>query len=761
MTSTVSSPRAPKPPPLPTMHTPTSTGATAAATSASPKEANTFPTTPPAHGTCDAAKLVNSLPTPTSASDGRCQAAQLLKERIKTMQEEDIAPGSGRGGSLFPPSPASMTVDDTTRADVSRIADFSAGDGESSSCNSHNEQQLRHEKNEAQATMALLQAELLAARGRHEEEKREWIRSMDELRRRNEELEGRLSLYCLEGGGSDKAKRIVNLRSASCPKSIQEEMGENDSQTTGAFGSRMRSLAQRWGTPPVRGAPPPQKLLPVTKDGMARSVLSPLHSSQISCLTVATSEIETAGLNLQGDISLQGSDQQRFIEVLQETIASLEEKLRQSEHRAKVLEQRLQIVKESGDAVIRSLNEELSDVVEDRARSESAMIKELAALDSQRRQEKEEYERRIKDWIALDKNRQVEVKEYERRIMSLLDTVKMMDARSNGEQDFFDSAVATASSNSFDVEAEQEMLKDLIEYLELLSQRRTVVRAVNEALDMEFNANPNVADEMIDYYRSRPELKEFTLKSELPRMDYEVLVVDDETGKDVKLVSTDDIRSYFSSLEEKNQLIDEEVEIILRAANQSLLADPLAMLTGEGDGKLVHSGSFHSTLIATVCSFQLDLRREGERRVKINCELAICVPSGTDGVGRAPARSSDDSDTKENEEEKAEQSATLELARADLAIQFSPSPTSTPSGPLVKYTLLDVKPTITDYEEGSDDSKAIRMAAAVLARDRYNNIRVSGTQLSSEEKRPTATRRFLSRFSTMSIRYGDQDQVGE
>lgn len=152
-------------------------------------------------------------------------------------------------------------------------------------------------------------------------------------------------------------------------------------------------------------------------------------------------------------------------------------------------------------------------------------------------------------------------------------------------------------------------------------------------------------------------------------MDYEVITVDGGTGKDVKLVSTDEIRSYFASLEEGKQ--DDEIEIIIRAANQSLLADPLAMLTGEGDGKLVHSGSFHSTVIATVCSFKLDLRHEGERHIKVNCELAICVPSGLEPDNNGI----DDSD--ENEDKV---SATLELARANLLIQFSPSPTSTPSG---------------------------------------------------------------------------------
>lgn len=564
--------------------------------------------------------------------------------------------------------------------------------------------------------MALLQAEFLAARGRHEEEKREWIRSMNEMQRRNEELESRMSLYNLED-----AKRS-NSRAASA----RGEAGENE-QNGGRFG--LRAFAQRFQSPSQQQ---PSKSQP----------------DEISFTsTIASVDHNTPGLGtnaLKADITLQDSDQQLF---LIENVATLEQKLSQAEQRSKVLEQRLQIVKESGDAVIRSLNEELSDVADDRARSESAMIKELAALDSQRRKEKEEYEKRIDDWIALDERRSLEMKEYERRVQSLLEVVKRLDANNGGSL-----ALVPASSTSFDAEAENDMYKDLINYLEMLSQRRTLVRSVNEALDMEFNANPTVADDMIEYYKSRPELKEFTLKSELPRMNYEVLVFDEKNGEDTKLVSTDDIRAYFSSLEDKEEAIDEEIEIIMRAANQSLLADPLAMLTGEGDGKLVHFGSFHSTLIATVCSFQLDLRREGERRVKVSCELAVCIPSGLDGSGRAPEKSPEEHDDKEEkiDEDKSEQSATLELARASLAIQFSPSPTSTPSGPLVKYTLLDVQPVITDYEEGSEDALALHMAAAVLARDRHTNIRVSASP--SLESRPTVRSRFMSRLSNMSIR---------
>jgi len=222
-------------------------------------------------------------------------------------------------------------------------------------------------------------------------------------------------------------------------------------------------------------------------------------------------------------------------------------------------------------------------------------------------------------------------------------------------------------------------------------------------------------------------------------MDYEILTVDEETGKDIKLNSTDEIRSFFTSLDEANK-DDEEIETIIRAANQSLLADPLAMLTGEGDGKLVHSGSFHSTVIATVCSFKLDLRREGERRIKVQCELAICVPSGLEPDNNATVPSG-------NEKKDEKVSATLELARANLLIQFSPSPTSTPSGPLVKYHLMDIEPTISDYKEGSDNARAIQSAAAVLARDRHSSIQ---SITSNEVARPNVKSRFLSKVKQFS-----------
>ena len=654
-----------------------------------PREGLCTPTTPQHAATSSRdmpMKPIDYLPTPTSASDGRSEAAELLRSRIKKMQLDDER-SVGNAASAV--------------AAENRISDFN-GEGILSV---HDE--LRVKKCEAEAEAALLSAELISQRGRHEEEKSQLLKAAKDLKRRNEELESRITMQLLgpKAGGADASK---NGRSTSSPSQVSDD-GERK------FGLRVRALAQRLTSPHPRGS---------HEDGREMS-----HDSCSSAFNTSADLGLDKSCDPEVKPSTPGIDESRKI------IAALEEQLRLTEQRAMIFEQRLQIVKESGDAVIQSLNEELADVTEDRARSEAAMIKELSIFDSQRRAERCEYEKRIQEWIVHDANRKAEVEEYEMRIKSLLGTVHMMNA------DAPECHVGTSSS-SWDMEAEHAMHQDLISYIELLQGKskngkveRSLMASINDAFDLEFNANPNVADRMLEYYRSRPELHDFTLKSELPRMDYEVVFVDEITGKDTRLISKGDIRSYFASLE-KFDADDDEVDIILRAANQSLLADPLAMLTSEGDGKLVHSGSFHSTLIATVCSFKLDLRQKGQRRVKVQCELAICVPSGSDGTKNG-AEVSQEKGSDDNA------SATLELARANLVIQFSPSPTSTPSGPLVKYSLMDIKPTIRSFEEGSDAERAIQSAAVVLARDRYSNIQNGGR---NAEVRPNVKSRFLSRL---------------
>lgn len=623
-----------------------------------------------------------------------------------------------RTGAFEPGELRRWATADLPREELSLPALTSAFDGRSESADLSGEGKLsvsdesRMKKAEAEA--ALLRAELVAQRGRHEEEMKQLLKTANDLKSRNEDLESRLD----EKAGVTEGSK--SGRSTSSPLPALTDEGER------RFGLRVRALAQRLTSPHPRESHEEMEIIPSPSDGRETG-----HYSGSCTLNTGTDFGSVQSCDLEIKPSTSGSDESRKV------IAALEEQLRLTEQRATILEQRLQIVKESGDAVIQSLNEELADVAEDRAISEGAIIKELSILDSKRRAERCEYEKRIQEWIVHDANRKAEVEEYEKRIKSLLDIVHMMNV------DVSDCHVETSSS-SLDREADKEMYQDLIDYIHLLQGiskngtkvKRSLVVAINDAFDVEFNANPIVTDRILEYYRSRPELKDFTIKSELPRMDYEVVFLDEKTGKDVKLVATEDIRSYFASLD-KIDADDDEADIILRAANQSLLADPLSMLTCEGDGKLVHSGSFHSTLIATVCSFKLDLRRKGQRRVKVQCELAICVPSGSDGTKDGAEVSHETGG-----DDKA--SATLELARANLVIQFSPSPTSTPSGPLVKYSLTDIKPSITSFEVGSDTERAIQSAASALARDRYSHIQDGGQH--SEVRPNNVKSRFLSRL---------------
>ncbi|KAL9181555.1 hypothetical protein ACHAXT_010360 [Thalassiosira profunda] len=621
-----------------------------------PGTADDSPATP---GRTQDTTPIDSLPSPTSTADGRSEAADLLRTSIQKMQ----------------------TGDESGDA-VHQVADFtSEGD------------ELRAQKGQAEAEAALLSAELVAQRGRHEEEKRQLLKTAKDLRRRNEELENRIM--------------VLQTRGSRDVSAGEESEGENK------FGFRVKALAQRFASPHPRGSQHSSR----GEDGReAASCASSINTHEEYEVEFGNDHSATPGTDESTKL-----------------IAALEAQLHQSEQRSSMLEQRLTIVKESGDAVIQSLNEELADVAEDRARSEAAMIKELSILDSQRRAERNEYEKRIQEWIAHDANRKMEVDEYETRIESLLSTVRMMH-----QKDDMSLSPAGTNSASWDKGAEEDMLySELIAYIELLQGKpgkgkkgrgANLVRSINDALDLEFNANPNVADDVISYYRSRPELKQFTLTAELHRMGYELLVADEETGKDAKLVETDEIRAYFESLSGE----DEEIDIIVRAANQSLLADPLAILTGEGDGKLVHTGSFHSIVFATDCLFKIDLRREGERRIKVQCELAICVPSGLESTEHLESEGNDE-----------RTGATLELARANLVIQFSPSPTSTPSGPLVKYTLVDVKPTIASYEEGSDNARALQAAVTALVRDRQSQIHSVGMP---RPKKSVRSRLFSSSF---------------
>ena len=158
---------------------------------------------------------LDSLPTPTSASEGRNEAASLLRDSIQKMQLND-------------------EKDDH---DISY-------------------EELKKQKDNAEANAALLSAELVALRGRHEEEKRQLKKVANDLRRRNEELERSLTLQRSDAGGVAKTPNGSG-RSASCSQIRAEEEGEGRK-----IGSRLSALAQRWKSPHPRDGESGARLIP-------------------------------------------------------------------------------------------------------------------------------------------------------------------------------------------------------------------------------------------------------------------------------------------------------------------------------------------------------------------------------------------------------------------------------------------------------------------------------------------------------------------
>jgi hypothetical protein len=146
-------------------------------------------------------------------------------------------------------------------------------------------------------------------------------------------------------------------------------------------------------------------------------------------------------------------------------------------------------------------------------------------------------------------------------------------------------------------------------------------------------------DELARYYSNTKQesLFKYTLQKEVPRMDYRVLVADPSRrqggggGMAIKtLSSAQEIQSHFLSYSqgsgEENKAtatVDTTSleHLILRSANQSLLADALAMLTTP-DG-LVRPQYF-TTATATSVSFVVDTVRGS-----VNCQstLEIGIPS--------------------------------------------------------------------------------------------------------------------------------------
>ena len=206
----------------------------------------------------------------------------------------------------------------------------------------------------------------------------------------------------------------------------------------------------------------------------------------------------------------------------------------------------------------------------------------------------------------------------------------------------------------------------LVQYIQSIEDG-ILVESINKVLNAEKN-NQETALQLCHYYHARPQLREYTIDTEVPRMDYQIIISDE-----LILTNASEIQEYFIEHPVDN-LVD---DMILRSANQSLLADILPIITGpDGIVRMQYMASSHANKVR----FVLDLR--DVRSLHVDCTMIISIPSGL----KEPPK--------------------LDLASLRLMIEFSPEP----SAPYVKYQLLSLHPLI-DIQV---DSSKIHIAASNL-----------------------------------------------
>lgn len=112
------------------------------------------------------------------------------------------------------------------------------------------------------------------------------------------------------------------------------------------------------------------------------------------------------------------------------------------------------------------------------------------------------------------------------------------------------------------------------------------------------------------YYQSRPNLKKYTLETELNRLNYTIETGENNNNKIIKDYSQ--IKCYANSVE----------SVIWRCANQSILADVINALTGPNN--LIRP-QLLSRAISEKCSFYISFS-DNEESMSCECILKIFFP---------------------------------------------------------------------------------------------------------------------------------------
>jgi hypothetical protein len=130
--------------------------------------------------------------------------------------------------------------------------------------------------------------------------------------------------------------------------------------------------------------------------------------------------------------------------------------------------------------------------------------------------------------------------------------------------------------------------------------------SINAVLEYECNTDEK-ANELVQYYSERPGLTEYTVKKELPRMEYVLVQGPNKVVTDKKEIA--------------QRLHQDASSLVSRCANQSLLADLLQVFTGPD---LLVRPQYMAAALAVSCRFRLDL---SQSLVQVQAQLDLCLPT--------------------------------------------------------------------------------------------------------------------------------------
>ena len=307
-----------------------------------------------------------------------------------------------------------------------------------------------------------------------------------------------------------------------------------------------------------------------------------------------------------------------------------------------------------------------------------------------------------------------------------------------------------------------KMEKKLLQYVSKLTNNNnkgkrgkskpTLLQSINHKFQtLKNNHNPETALQLCRYYHQRPHLTAYTIDTEVPRMEYRIMVSDE-----VVLFDQSEIQAYFQ-FNPIDNLVD---DMLLRASNQSLLADLFPIITSDekdeddedGDGDDLSQTSdissnlslasslsnlslganntegntetadtnvneigdggdfvgiiqsqFFATAVATKCKFVLDMRKGHDRTTQVECVLTISIPCQS----KQSSKQGNQNNTNK-----------LDIATARFMVHFSPQP----NAPFVKYHLISIQPLVsldnpTDLERIRNAAKTIQEMTAMMQPD--------------------------------------------